>query len=592
MKQQSYILSGIKDKIAKYRKNNWFGRRMLLLVTFSMVCTAGSLTIFLLTKNQNDQLADMRKHISENDNCDLGADYHQLTENMELYRTEVQEQLDKQQEKLDAAQKEYDFLVLLEKKATGNVRDKYEKYFHLPQGKLAREQAGRVGQEGFLNSHFGGAVIDIDEGIYVQYSRPAELPVSESSLPTSLIVENPDIDMGFMNARAGMNFLEIQENAYAEEIQTGFMYTSTNEVYYIEYTDDAYLYQYVSNERDGSNSWLIISQNWKRKSDDLAEYYGSYEIVEFCPTQYYSSVKYDVMPEQEADMMLGKEIVITPEILITYDTERRLGTRGKGFGGNYIIEKYVINNPQIDWKTFTSDILDSSLVPNYDMKWAIEEKYYRQLEGIISVPDLTSPYGTQFFYTLKDRNILIMYSTLTHQYFILEKRNNNIENEKEKLSEKECGNILQKMYGEYEIVEFLPTKYYPAIDSAGYEILPKEEAEMMLGKKICISEELFSSYDNKRLPNSEITNRLEDGYWVEKIEIQNPQYQVEKKMYCEIYGIRDDILRDELQRQEYVAISVYPGYEACGDRTLPQLLQIDDSRVILYSMGEYFLLEK
>lgn len=165
--------------------------------------------------------------------------------------------------KLDAAQKEYDFLVLLEEKAneraTGNMQNKYEKYFHLPQGKLARAQAGRVGQEGVLNSHFGGAVIQIDEGIYVQYSRPADLPISESLLPSSLIVENPGIDMGFMNARASMNFLEIQENAYAEEIQTGFIYTGTMEVYYIEYADDVYQYQYVSFERDGSNSWLIIS---------------------------------------------------------------------------------------------------------------------------------------------------------------------------------------------------------------------------------------------------------------------------------------------------------------------------------------------
>lgn len=182
---------------------------------------------------------------------------------MELYCTEVQEQLDEQLKKLDAVQKEYVFLVLLEEKANerapGNMQDKYEKYFHLPQGKLARAQAGRVGQEGFLNSHFGGAVIQIDEGIYVQYSRPADLPISESLLSSSLIVENPGIDMGFMNARAGMNFLEIQEKAYAEEIQTGFMYTSTMEVYYIEYADDVYQYQYVSFERDGSNSWLIIS---------------------------------------------------------------------------------------------------------------------------------------------------------------------------------------------------------------------------------------------------------------------------------------------------------------------------------------------
>lgn len=337
---------------------------------------------------------------------------------------------------------------------------------------------------------------------------------------------------------------------------------------------------------------IIPDISEEEERDDLTEYYGCYEIMKFCFTSYYSSIKYDVMPEQEADMMLGKQIILTPEMLITYDTERSLGMRGKGFDGNYMIERYVIEKPQITWEMLTSDTLDPFLFPDHDMKWAIGEEYYKQLEGIISVPDLTSPYGTQFFYTLKDKSVLVMYSTLTQQYFILEKRNGMIENEKEKISQEEYENILQKMYGEYEIMEFLPTKYYPAVDSAGCEILPKEEAEIMIGKKVFISKELFSSYDNRRLPNSEITNRLEDGFWIEKIEIQNPQYQVEKKMYHEIYGIRDDILRDELRRQEYTEISVYPGYETDGNRTLPQLLQIDDSRVIMYSMGEYFLLEK
>lgn len=61
-----------------------------------------------------------------------------------------------------------------------------------------------------------------------------------------------------MDARAGMNFQEIQENAYEKEIQEGFMYNEDLTVYYVEFTNGFYDYIYYSDYPDGRDTWLII----------------------------------------------------------------------------------------------------------------------------------------------------------------------------------------------------------------------------------------------------------------------------------------------------------------------------------------------
>lgn len=350
------------------------------------------------------------------------------------------------------------------------------------------------------------------------------------------------------------------------------------------------------NRMDSENSTVLQdtmheSNEKIEKKDVLSDYYGCYKIVQFCFTQYYSSIKYDVMTEQEADMLLGRIVFVEPDLLVTYDSERALGMNAEngGFDGNYMIKKYIIENPSYKWELLTADTVEDYLKPNSDMEWALGKDYYEQLEGIITLPRLASPYGTQFYYTMKDKTKLAMYSTLTNQYYILEKcdmiqeKSSEIEDDEKKI-------ILEKIYGKYDVVEFIPTKYYPAVDSGGYTILPKEEADLMIGKQIEISEDIFITYDNFRLPNSSIMNRNEDGYWIEKVEIKNPEYQIERKPYNEIYGIRDDILPDELWQQEYIEINVLPGYETKGARVLPQLYLMNDGKIVMYSMGEYFLL--
>ena len=327
------------------------------------------------------------------------------------------------------------------------------------------------------------------------------------------------------------------------------------------------------------------------KTDQMDAYYGCYQITQFCPTIYYGNVKYDCLPEQEADLMLGHIVVIEAEQLVTYDSERRLGTKGGrlGFEDNYNIEEYRIENPQYGCQAITSDAVDFFLKPDQEMKGAVGGIIYEQIENIITVPQLCSPYGTQYYYTLSNRNQMIMYSTLTGQYFLMEKAEQDQETALScQLSDIQKRQLLEKVYGIYEVSAFLPTKFYPAKDSAGYEILPQGEADLMLGQEVVITEERFNTYDNKRSPNSGITDRLEDGFWIERVEIATPEYRVESRFRKDIYGLRDDMLPEELGQQEYIEINVYPGYE----RMLPQLFLTENGKIMMYAMGEYFLLER
>ncbi|MDE6844383.1 MAG: hypothetical protein K2J99_01265 [Lachnospiraceae bacterium] len=157
-----------------------------------------------------------------------------------------------------------DAILLEEQEKNENSNMVYDKYFRLEQGELARiegvEDLSACGMFGFLNSHFGGVTFDIDEDILVQYRNDSMSPVLEHELPRAIIITGPDADMGFMDARAGMNFVQIQENAYETDIQEGFMYFDDGIVYYIQYMDEHYDYIFISDYEDGRDSWLVVEK--------------------------------------------------------------------------------------------------------------------------------------------------------------------------------------------------------------------------------------------------------------------------------------------------------------------------------------------
>ena len=81
------------------------------------------------------------------------------------------------------------------------------------------------------------------------------------------------------------------------------------------------------------------------------KYYGYYQITEFLPSLYWlrGSGRYDWLPEQEADMLLGRVIELSRDKLVTYDSLRKLGKKdGRvAFPGNYFIEEIIMRSRNI-----------------------------------------------------------------------------------------------------------------------------------------------------------------------------------------------------------------------------------------------------
>lgn len=198
------------------------------------------------------------------------------------------------------------------------------------------------------------------------------------------------------------------------------------------------------------------------EENEMEKHYGHYRITRFCPTQYYRNLKYDRLPDQEADMMLGRTVIIEPDLLVTYDSERRLGTREgrNAFDGNYMIEEHIMENPQYECISILSNKLDYAVKPDFEMEWAIDNELFDQIESVILIPELCSPYGTQYYYTLADEDIIIMYPTVSGQYFLLER----ISEDEEKilpelLSDIKKNMLLEEVYGDYEITEFFQQNF-------------------------------------------------------------------------------------------------------------------------------------
>lgn len=318
---------------------------------------------------------------------------------------------------------------------------------------------------------------------------------------------------------------------------------------------------------------------------ELERYYGMYQVVEFRPSIYYKVQKFDFLPKQEADMIVGRIIRIEEDLFLTYDSERR----EKGptyFPVNYRIKEFVIEDPQYVWTDNRKELGYRISFMREDQ--SISKQECNRINGMISVPD-----ERQYFYTMEGEDKLILYSWRTFQYFILEKTD-EIPEEKEAaaLTQEDRKEILDAFLGKYKITEFLPTRYYPTRDPDGIDYLPQEEADMMLGKTILVSRDKCILYDNGRQPNSISMKRGETEYRLNEIIIDPPDYQVDSVIKDDIFGLRDGILPEEMERDEYIQVSVYPGYESGGYWALPQFYLLGDGKAAMFSMGEYFLLEK
>lgn len=155
-------------------------------------------------------------------------------------------------------------------------------------------------------------------------------------------------------------------------------------------------------------------KEWEQTGELPKEYYGEYRVTQFCPTEDYAGISETVLTQQEAEQMLEKDIVIQDRLFVTYDSERRIGTRGDRElpTRDSVITEYRYSGP------VSSELLIREAHPDERLREAVGEEYYEKINGVFSYMSV----GWQQFYTLEGEEKLIMHSMLTGQNFILERK--------------------------------------------------------------------------------------------------------------------------------------------------------------------------
>ena len=151
-------------------------------------------------------------------------------------------------------------------------------------------------------------------------------------------------------------------------------------------------------------------------------------------------------------------------------TEKRLQIIYDNAVGNHIVLRYYVDDELI------AKVMEDEDNPDHYIYEEIDE--VREEIEAETLAQAVEIYFPEFdFYPAKDVESESEKIPITAE-----------EQEQIELSAEEKSEVLQELLGTYTIVEFLPTKFYPAPDSAGDSYLPEEEAELMIGKEITVEE--------------------------------------------------------------------------------------------------------
>ena len=151
------------------------------------------------------------------------------------------------------------------------------------------------------------------------------------------------------------------------------------------------------------------------------EYYGEYRITQLGFSEGYAEDGGDVLTQQEAEEMLEKDFVILADSFVSYDSERRTGTKDGRESipeGSMVKEYRNDTHPWYMWRPVAPDTLLRGSRPDEKLREVVGEAYYDKINGVFTNGYL----GWQQFYTLDGGEELIMHSVLTGQDFILEKK--------------------------------------------------------------------------------------------------------------------------------------------------------------------------
>lgn len=184
-----------------------------------------------------------------------------------------------------------------------------ERYFKIEKKEL-EEILEKTDCSEYLMAEFPDAsywedLLPVGDKIWVQY----DTNYSQNMRPVGLVVENPLVNLGYKDARAGMYLFDIQKMYPDSQVEEARL--EWRNIRYLRYKDDAFVYYYVAISEYGDAAILyitpaMVSDTVQEKETQKEQAPDNSEITE--RTQYVVSGEYgEQLKEQEKQLRDRKE---------------------------------------------------------------------------------------------------------------------------------------------------------------------------------------------------------------------------------------------------------------------------------------------
>lgn len=216
----------------------------------------------IMQKAELEELSSLEEATSklEDENRNLYNKSYKLLTDIEYYIKEeekIREQIQNVDKEYSELEKKYNLKLYIDATAAGlnkenESTDYLEKYFRIEKEKLQviinESDVSEELKADFPTGEESGLLLPVGEQVWVRYGDTDNLPIG-------LVIQNPTLDIGYKDIRAGMKLgYEIDSsNSKMEQFDFG-------SVRYVLYEDDKFYYYYVEIEDFTQGAILYIAQ--------------------------------------------------------------------------------------------------------------------------------------------------------------------------------------------------------------------------------------------------------------------------------------------------------------------------------------------
>lgn len=230
-------------------KNRYLYIRTAVFVC-DIICIIASFILCCQMRRQKD--ADLETEMTAAIES-LKEENNALRENMKenidflLQMNEIEEKMKEAESEYEALETSYQIRMYIDsiaaqlgaEKGSSNYLDRY---FRIEKGELEaiiNDYSGEKKCESFpMAIEESELFLPIGEKMWIRYGAE-----SADKIPVGLVIQNPTVDIGYRNARAGMTLYDIKRELSGEE-RTYTLDGTIN--YYLHYEDGVYDYYYIS----------------------------------------------------------------------------------------------------------------------------------------------------------------------------------------------------------------------------------------------------------------------------------------------------------------------------------------------------------